>query len=86
MGSVLCINLSSKEMLARLYLATKGINGRVSNLLAEALELSDGKEELMLSHFSRAYIEANPTYELPHNPFNMPLREIHKYISGLIAT
>jgi Cdc6-like AAA superfamily ATPase len=82
LGEVQCINLSSPEMLARLYLATKGLNGRVANLLSEALELIDDKEMLTLIHLSQAYLEANPTFDAKKNPFDLSLREVQRYIKS----
>jgi len=77
MQGIPCIDLSSAEMLQRLYLATSGLNGRIANLLAEVSELTDGTVPLTLSHFAQAYIEANATYEIDYNPFSISLRELN---------
>jgi len=82
LGSVSCINLSSDEMLARLHLATKGLNGRVANLLSEALELVNENETVTLIHFSKAFLEANATFDGNKNPFDLSLKEVNRYISS----
>lgn len=75
-----CIRLDSEEMQQRIYLATNGLHGRLSNLLEEALELTDGTCELTLAHFAKAYEEATSVHDIRFNPFAVPLNQVTHHL------
>jgi len=79
--SIACIDLTSDELLDRMYLATEGLNGSISNIISEAIELKDSGEMIMLSDLKDAYIESTAKQLLSFNPFEIPAREINSYIS-----
>lgn len=81
-----CIKLSSSEMARRLYLATRGLPGRMSNLLAEALELTDGETQIGLDVLANAYEESSAVHDIPENPLRITMRRVDRYLheQGLV--
>lgn len=76
-----CINLTSDEMLARIYLATLGLTARLSNLLEQALELSDGETQINLGLLVQAHQRANSVYDISVNPFEVSINRVHRLLA-----
>lgn len=81
-----CIDLTSEEMSHRIYLATFGLIGRVSNLLEEALELSDGTTQMTVETLAQAHLNANPVYDIPENPFEVPVKHTRRLLAEACFT
>ncbi len=71
-----CINLASDEMQKRLYLATNGLHGQLSDILAEALEEHDGSEMISVDDLADAYEEANSIFDIPEHPFRICMAKL----------
>ena len=72
------LNLIETSMLLRLYLATDGKAGLISNLLEELIEQhEDENEQAILKHFAEAY---DHVMNNPHkiNPFRVSLEQVRK--------
>ncbi|MCO6413234.1 MAG: TniB family NTP-binding protein [Thiogranum sp.] len=80
-----CIRLNGEEMKKRMFLATRGLHGRISNLLEEAIELSDGAEQLTQCHFAKAYLESVSVHDLNGNPFDIPLPKVERFLTEVGA-
>lgn len=78
-----CIRLDHPDLLRRLYLATAGLPGRLTNLFAEALELTDGDTQITLEHLARAHEEASSLHDFDGNPFRIKPSDVEKQLSGL---
>ena len=61
--------LSKQNVQLRLWVATTGYIGRLSNVIEQALEQLDTNENLTLEHFDTAYEIANTWNKSSFNPF-----------------
>jgi hypothetical protein len=75
-----CIDLSSTNTKNKLWLSTKGFMGRLSNLLHEAIDASQGKKVTLLE-LSIGYEESRHEDDQAHNPFDLTSQQILRKIN-----
>jgi type II secretory pathway predicted ATPase ExeA len=76
-----CINLTSDEMLKRFHLASNGLHGFIANLFEHALEATDGKQQICMSHLVSAFDLSASSLALAGNPFSMSLPQIERALA-----
>ncbi|MGQ9424314.1 hypothetical protein ACXYTJ_00005, partial [Gilvimarinus sp. F26214L] len=76
-----CINLSEEELAVRCWLASYG---RLSNILGEAIEITEGEREIRLKDLAKAYSNSEPADERRGNPFLISSREVEKQLGQIL--
>lgn len=76
-----CINLTSSEMMLRMFIATEGLPGRISNLFEETLELLSDDEQIKLATLAKGFAESSSVLDLPENPFTMTKAKAERYLT-----
>lgn len=74
-------DLTSDEMLKRLYVATSGLFGSLTPLFKEAIEITGDAELIDREVLEKAYIEFQPENELTFNPFKASMSTVEAEIT-----
>jgi hypothetical protein len=79
------VNLTSDEMLKRLFAATEGLFGFLTPLFMEAIEIAGSTKAITKDVLAKAYVEFQPEdYLLKCNPFSETLAQVEVGLTRLL--
>lgn len=79
---VSCVTLSETNNALRLFCATKGTPGLISNILAEVIEEHSGRQAV-LQDLARAYSQVlGDDSDVGFNPFRVPIARVKKFVGA----
>lgn len=83
-----CMNLAEPNNTLRLFCATQGLPGLISNILAKLIDTHEDDRQAVLRDLARAYSEAldddvrTQDVSLGFNPFLAPLERVKKHVGA----